>query len=533
MMKHIGLSLIMLTAATSAYAQTGNTGIGTSTPGSKLTVNGSFAAAYTAVTGNYAMTAADHYVVSNSAANSTVTLPAALAAGSGNYKGRLYQIKNTHTSSTLIVAANGAELIDDIGATGVATLSITPGDGVLLVSNGNTTGVTWEVVSYHSALPTKDYDWMKGANQLPTSPGDTTQHIYHIGGRVGIGRSSPLYTLHVQATEDDTSLAFAPNTVARFDPLGGSNINKAASIVVNGGRAVFGYEPSSPVSKYAFLRTNNSTDLRLQVNDAGGLLTLKSFVMSSQGSATGFIGLNTESPQGRLDVRGNVKIFGDTGVQTGQTWSGTSNVSGFEVIANNTTGDSWVGIQRGGTGAPLHLAKPTGAAAGQPLLAFAVAGSNVGTVSYNGTTGVNYNNTSDARLKENIRPGSYGLASLLQINVRDYNYISDRNKTRQTGFIAQELYKVFPQAVTVGGRNAKTDPWLVDYSKLTPVLVKAVQELNEKVEALEKEKAQMSAEIRKKESAYEALSERIDRLEQQLRSVERANSNEQSSVSLH
>lgn len=530
MMKHIGLSLIILTAATSAHAQTGNTGIGTSTPGSKLTVNGSFAAAYTAVTGNYTMTAADYYVVSNSAANSVITLPAALAAGSGNYKGRLYEIKNTHTTSVLTVAAGGTELIDDVGATGVASIAVTPGDGVLLVSNGNTAGTTWEVVSYHSAIPTKDYDWMKAGNVVPTNAGDTAQDIYHIGGRVGIGRTSPLFTLHVHATADDTSLSFAPNIIARFDPLGGSNIAKAASIVVNGGRTVLGYEPNSAVSKYAFLRTNNSTDLRLQVADAGGILTNKSFIMSSQGSASGFIGLNTESPQSRLDVRGTVKIMGDTGVQTGNIWTGTSNVSAFEVVANNATGDVWAGIQRGGTGAPLHLAKPAGTVAGQPLLAFVVAGSNVGTVSYNGA-GVNYNNTSDARLKENIRPGSFGLASLLQINVRDYNYISDRNKKQQTGFIAQELYNVFPQAVTVGGRNAKTEPWLVDYSKLTPLLVKAVQELNEKVTALEKEKAQLSAEIQQKESAYEELSGRVGRLEQLLQAAE--GNRQAASLSLH
>lgn len=153
MKKEIILFIIAILAVIMMHAQSGNTGFGTSTPGSKLTVNGSFGAAYKTITGDYTMTAADFYVVSNSAANSTITLPVALPVGSGNYQGRLYEIKNTHTSSTLTIAGNGAELIDDVGATGVASITVVPGHGVLLVSTGNTSGTTWEVVSHHRTTP--------------------------------------------------------------------------------------------------------------------------------------------------------------------------------------------------------------------------------------------------------------------------------------------------------------------------------------------------------------------------------------------
>ena len=43
-----------------------------------------------------------------------------------------------------------------------------------------------------------------------------------------------------------------------------------------------------------------------------------------------------------------------------------------------------------------------------------------------------------------------------------------------TGFIAQELYEIFPNAVTKPA-NAE-DMWSVDYGKVTPLLVKAIQE---------------------------------------------------------
>jgi len=101
---------------------------------------------------------------------------------------------------------------------------------------------------------------------------------------------------------------------------------------------------------------------------------------------------------------------------------------------------------------------------------------------------VAYNTSSDARLKENIVDTAFGLDSVLAIKVRDYNFISDPNHTVVNGFVAQELYEIYPGAVTVGsdavdaeGRLA--NPWGVDYGKLTPLLAKGIQELNTKVDA--------------------------------------------------
>lgn len=127
-------------------AQTGNVGIGTNVPGSKLTVNGSFAANYraeTATTGTIG--ADDYYVVWDGTATGTLTLPAAIN-GSGNYKGRLYFIKNTTTSNNLTIAASAGEQID-----GVNSISIPPGYGVNIVNTGAATGTTWEVVSFMNA----------------------------------------------------------------------------------------------------------------------------------------------------------------------------------------------------------------------------------------------------------------------------------------------------------------------------------------------------------------------------------------------
>ncbi len=110
----------------------------------------------------------------------------------------------------------------------------------------------------------------------------------------------------------------------------------------------------------------------------------------------------------------------------------------------------------------------------------------VGSIAASGTATA-YNTTSDRRLKERIGNTHLGLAELMQIPVRDFNYISDPRKTREQGFIAQELYKVYPSAVTVGGDDPKEKPWQIDYGRLTPLLLRAVQQQQEEISALKTE----------------------------------------------
>jgi hypothetical protein len=95
-----------------------------------------------------------------------------------------------------------------------------------------------------------------------------------------------------------------------------------------------------------------------------------------------------------------------------------------------------------------------------------------------------YNATSDRRLKENITPTHFSLADLMNVQIVDYSFLSDATKTVQTGVIAQDLQLVYPGAVTEGSDDVNTKPWSVDYGKLTPLLVKAVQDLKTENDAL-------------------------------------------------
>lgn len=134
-------------------------------------------------------------------------------------------------------------------------------------------------------------------------------------------------------------------------------------------------------------------------------------------------------------------------------------------------------------------------------------------------TGVSFNTTSDKRLKENLVNSKFGLSTIMNIEVYDYNFIGSTSK--ETGFIAQELQKEFPQAVTIGGDNPKKNPWTVDYSKLTPVLTKAVQELNIKVTGLEKKNNQLEQEntiLKEELKNLRDIEQRISELEKLMKS---------------
>ena len=91
---------------------------------------------------------------------------------------------------------------------------------------------------------------------------------------------------------------------------------------------------------------------------------------------------------------------------------------------------------------------------------------------------------SDMRYKINILPVSNALSSIMTLHGIYYNWdlenFPDRgfNEQQQIGFSAQELEGLFPQIVHTDEKGFKT----VDYSKLTPVLVEAIKEQQQKID---------------------------------------------------
>jgi hypothetical protein len=102
----------------------------------------------------------------------------------------------------------------------------------------------------------------------------------------------------------------------------------------------------------------------------------------------------------------------------------------------------------------------------------------------------NFNTTSDVRLKTNLEVITGALDKVEQLNAYTYDWIEEYNNegVRQIGLVSQEVQKVQPELVhekevVVG--NVTERMLLLDYSKVTTLLIGAVKELSEKVKQLE------------------------------------------------
>lgn len=101
-----------------------------------------------------------------------------------------------------------------------------------------------------------------------------------------------------------------------------------------------------------------------------------------------------------------------------------------------------------------------------------------------------FNTTSDKLLKTNLERIEGALDKIEQLNGYTFDWVSDYSddKTRQIGMIANEVHAVQPELISnrtimLGGKEEEI--LLLDYSKVTALLIEAVKELNDKVKKLE------------------------------------------------
>jgi hypothetical protein len=111
----------------------------------------------------------------------------------------------------------------------------------------------------------------------------------------------------------------------------------------------------------------------------------------------------------------------------------------------------------------------------------------VGSIKTSGS-GTSYNTSSDYRLKENVDYIWDATTRLKQLKPARFNFIADADTTVD-GFLAHEAQAVVPEAVT-GTKDEVDDDGNavmqgIDQSKLVPLLVKTIQELEARITALE------------------------------------------------
>lgn len=317
--------------------------------------------------------------------------------------------------------------------------------------------------------------FIQATNRNDMSPTDLL--IQANGGKVGIGTKLP---------------------IAKLDVVGGGIRWGNGTII-----GEMGY------SSRAEFGTISNHDLGFTTNSISQMIL----------KANGSVGIGTTSPTTKLDVRGYISSIGasgSNGLQLGDygsdagTWSisalsgrnlifrdeyadsermritlggdvlvnSTSNTLGGKLASTlNDNGYSISALKQGTFGAAI-LARVDNTNSDFCRFWYSSSNTQVGSISTNGTT-TSYNIMSDYRLKKDFKPFK-GLDLLSKIKVYDYQWKADN--TRMKGVIAHELQEVVPYAVT-GEKDGK-EMQQVDYSKLVPILIQSIQELQKEIEIL-------------------------------------------------
>jgi len=253
-------------------------------------------------------------------------------------------------------------------------------------------------------------------------------------------------------------------------------------------------------------------------NTASGLNALYYNTTGSQNTAFGYTA-HQNNTTGQYNC-----VFGAGALVTGTT--GTGNCSfgyngmaasavtgsynagyGYNALYNLTTGSGNVGLGQGaGNGITTgsyniyigYGAIPSAAANGSELVIGSSPNTtgkgsgtgyiNVGGSIYQGNNSGSWATTSDQRIKENIKPIAEGLSVINALNPVNFDY--KESGKNEDGFIAQDYQTVLPQQIVTHAPSEAEKEWVDEevlgiQQNLIPFLVKAIQELTTRLEALE------------------------------------------------
>ncbi len=366
-------------------------------------------------------------------------------------------------------------------------------------------------------------------------------------GDMGIGTTSPLGQLDVVSPSntrlimntdhlDLTTNVDAGGWARSFRVTQGNNTNGQ-----DGG--AFGVTGVGATPSYAFMA--------IPTADATGYNSTKILVLNNSGN----VGIGSSSPSHRLHVTNNATAFSpqiavnnqDTSANAfaqiaylgnGRTFStgvGNSSATGYDVankwflydftadamrLVVNSSGNLGIGLTA--PGYKLDVNGDVNIAAANVLR---FGGTQV--CASAGCTAV-----SDYRLKEDIRPLENSLDKILNLQGVSYDWI-DKEKfghSQQIGLIAQDLEKIYPQAVVTDSKSGLKS---VAYDHLVAPLIEAFKELNQRIGELFRAseshareiasvKAQAEAENAAKDQKIKALEQENAEIKARLDKIEKA-----------
>jgi hypothetical protein len=256
---------------------------------------------------------------------------------------------------------------------------------------------------------------------------------------------------------------------------------------------------ATAIGSYSQAQANNSTAIGYRAYaTVANTLILGSVNGQNSANSSVNVGIGTTNPQGRLHISNDYDVTG-AGARPNHIYldnPANTNLKGYIGLNLNTAAGAdmeYLGIEvveEGVHWANVILAEQggnVGVGTNNPTAKLAVSGN----ICYTGTIGA----CSDKRYKKDIVPMTGILNSVLKLQGVYYYWRKDEfpdkgfSSDKQIGFIAQDIEKTFPEVVMTDKDGYKS----VDYSRLTPILVeaikeqqKAIQELNEKINLLEK-----------------------------------------------
>ena len=256
----------------------------------------------------------------------------------------------------------------------------------------------------------------------------------------------------------------------------GSTVTANTLTVSTGVLTAVGGTFSGSVQATGFVGTTDTTSNLASTTTGAGFLTLGPAVPSVDG--TGAITFRNTSANRNWRVGHNQITAGDFEITPSTANGGVTFSTAAVTIAGATSAITFAGI--GTFQSTVNMPNLTLTSAAQ-----------TGTVCWTTGTGALTVDTtttcllSSERYKEQARPLTDGLSTILALRPQSYRLKAEYNPTgldEQIGLMAEQVALVEPRLVAL---DADGRPRAVRYQQTVPVLVRAVQELHERIERLE------------------------------------------------
>ena len=205
----------------------------------------------------------------------------------------------------------------------------------------------------------------------------------------------------------------------------------------------------------------------------------------------GIRGTATGTGVGVIGTGGQIGVFGSSSASPGYAVRGDASGPATAVYGIAATGNAVFGQNNSASEAAVRGSATHGDGFGVQGSNFTTGGATAnaaavfGTSNFNTTTiwagrfdgdviAANYYNSSDARLKRDIKDSPHGLKTLLELHPVTYRFERSQGPERtELGFLAQEVQKVLPETVMARGPQKELS---LNYIALLPVAIKAIQD---------------------------------------------------------